>query len=41
MNATFTGRISQFLKSLQTELFPVLREVLELELSPALEKVIP
>ncbi len=40
MNATFTGRISQFLTQLQTELLPVLREDLELELSPSLEKVI-
>jgi len=40
MDATFIGRISQFLTQLQTELFPVLREDLELELSPALEKVI-
>ena len=40
MNATFTGRISQYLTQLQSELFPVLREDLELELSPALEKVI-
>ena len=40
MNATFTGRIAQFLTQLQTELLPVLREDLELELSPSLEKVI-
>jgi hypothetical protein len=40
MNATFSWRISQFLGSLQTELFPVLRAELELELSPSLEKVI-
>lgn len=40
MNATFTGRISQFLTQLQTELLPVLREDLELELSRFLEKVI-
>jgi len=40
MNTTFTGHISQFLTQLQTELLPVLREDLELELSPALEKVI-
>ena len=40
MNTTFTGRISQFLRQLQTELLPVLRDDLELELSPALEKVI-
>ena len=40
MNATFTGRISQFLTELQTELLPVLREDLELELSPSLEKVV-
>jgi hypothetical protein len=40
MNATFTGRISQFLTQLQTELLPMLREDLELEFSPSLEKVI-
>jgi hypothetical protein len=40
MNTTFAGRISQFLTQLQTELLPVLREDLELELSPSLEKVI-
>ena len=40
MNTTFTLRISQFLTQLQSELFPLLREELELELSPALEKVI-
>ena len=40
MDTTFIRRISQFLTQLQSELFPVLREDLELELSPALEKVI-
>lgn len=40
MNATLTRRISQFLTQLQTECLPVLREDLELELSPALEKVV-
>jgi hypothetical protein len=40
MNTTLTLRISQFLTQLQTELFPLLREEAELELSPALEKVI-
>jgi hypothetical protein len=40
MDTIFTARISQFLTLLQTELFPLLREEMELELSPALEKVI-
>jgi hypothetical protein len=40
MDTNFTARISQFLTLLQTELFPLLREEMELELSPALEKVI-
>jgi hypothetical protein len=40
MNTTLIGRLSQFLTHLQFELFPLLREDLELELSPALEKVI-
>jgi len=40
INTTFAGRISQFLTQMQTELLPVLREDLELELSPALGKVI-
>ena len=40
MNATLTRRISQFLTVLQTEVFPLLRDEMELELSPALEKVI-
>jgi len=40
MNTTFTLRLSQFLTYLQSELFPLLREEVELELSPALEKVI-
>lgn len=40
MDTNFTARISQFLTLLQTELFPLLREEMALELSPALEKVI-
>jgi hypothetical protein len=40
MNTTLIGRLSQFLTQLQFELFPLLREDLELELSPTLEKVI-
>jgi hypothetical protein len=40
MNATYSCRISQFLGVLQTEVFPLLRDEMELELSPALEKVI-
>jgi hypothetical protein len=40
MNATVTLRLSQFLTLLQTELFPLLREELALEFTPALEKVI-
>jgi hypothetical protein len=39
MKATVTLRLSQFLTLLQ-ELFPLLREELALELTPALEKVI-
>lgn len=40
MNTTVTLRLSQFLTLLQTELFPLLREELALEFTPALEKVI-
>jgi hypothetical protein len=40
MDATFSRRISQFLTVLQTDVFPLLRDEMELELSPALEKVI-
>lgn len=40
MNATLTRRISQFVRLLQTEVFPLLREEMAVELSPMLEKVI-
>jgi hypothetical protein len=40
MNTTFGGRLWQFLTQLQGEVFPVLREDLDAELSPTLEKVI-